>query len=149
MERESMNLQIANQEEIKGQWVICEMEDGPQITKVEKAVNNNVHNKMALWGFWQSESSIKGEWGFNNIDQCRLATLEEIDMESWREVFRRKGRVPGKFITGDWVTDDVNALTVLYQDDDIVTVGVVNTTKTYQVAAEDLEPLFFKEDMAG
>lgn len=70
-------------------------------------------------------------------------------MESWREVFRRKGRVPGKFITGDWVTDDVNALTVLYQDDDIVTVGVVNSTKTYQVAAEDLEPLFFKEDMAG
>lgn len=61
MERKSMNLQIANQKEIKGQWVVCELEDGPQITKVEKAVNNNARNKLALWGFWQSEGSIKGD----------------------------------------------------------------------------------------
>ncbi|EJQ43642.1 hypothetical protein IEQ_04970 [Bacillus cereus BAG6X1-2] len=43
-----MNLQIENPKEIIGKWVVCELEDGPKITKVEKAVSKNVHNKLAL-----------------------------------------------------------------------------------------------------
>lgn len=144
-----MNLQIGETKVFPGHWIVCEMKDGNQIVQVEKVIKDTINEKVEIWGEWKSAGSITGDYGFNHIEKCRFATAVEIDDEGWREVFRRKGRVPGKFITGDWVTDDVDALTVLYQDDDIVTVGVVNSTKTYQVAAEDLEPLFFKEDMAG
>lgn len=38
---------------------------------------------------------------------------------------------------------------VIHQDGNVVTVGIVNSGQTYEVMAEDLEPLFFKEDLAG
>ncbi|PEB56224.1 hypothetical protein CON65_15810 [Bacillus pseudomycoides] len=144
-----MNLQIGNKKVTPGQWIVCEMEDGPQITQVEKVIKDTINNKVELWGHWQSKGSIKGDWGCNHIEKCRFATAVEIDDEGWREVFRRKGRIPGQFKTGDWVSDDVYALTVMHQTGNIVTVGIINSNQTYEVAAENLEPLFFKEDMAG
>lgn len=145
-----MNLQIGNRKVTPGQWVVCEMKDGNQITKVEKVIKDTLRtNKVEIWGYWHSEGSIKGEYGFNYKGKCRFATAEEIDDESWHRMFKRKGRVPGQFKTGDWVSDDVHVLTVMHQTGNRVTVAIVNSTQEYEVTAEDLEPLFFKEDLAG
>ncbi|MBO1628326.1 hypothetical protein [Bacillus arachidis] len=146
-----MNFQIdeGNTKVTVGHWVVCEMEDGPQITQVEKIIKDTLNNKLELWGRWHSEGSIKGEYGCNHAEKCRFATAIEIDDEGWRQVFKRKGRKPGQFEPGDFVSNDVHALTVLYQTGDVVTVGVINSNQTYDIKAEDLEPLFFKEDMAG
>ncbi|MCM3223351.1 hypothetical protein M3644_26735 [Bacillus cereus] len=145
-----MNLQIGNKQVIPGQWVVCEMKDGNQITQVTKVIKDTIKtNKVEIWGYWHSEGSIKGEYGFNYKGKCRFATAEEIDEESWRQVFKRRGRIPGQFKMGDLVSDDVHVLTVMHQTGNRVTAEVVNSTREHEFAAEDLEPLFFKEDMVG
>ncbi len=144
-----MNLQIGETKVSPGHWVVCEMKDGNQIVQVEKVIKDTINEKVEIWGEWKSAGSITGDYGFNHIEKCRFATAVEIDDEGWREVFRRKGRTPGQYIPGDWVSDDVYALTVMHQDGNVVTVGIINSVQTYEVMAEDLEPLFFKEDLAG
>lgn len=54
-----------------------------------------------------------------------------------------------KYHSGDVVTDDVYASRVLHVIDNRAIVEVMNLHQTYEVATEDLEILFFTEDMAG
>ncbi|MEW4070459.1 hypothetical protein [Bacillus sp. PPSBB_2] len=84
-----------------------------------------------------------------HANKCRCATVEEINAESVRRVFAQKGRKPNEYRSGDVVTDDVYASRVLYVIGDRATVEVMNLHQTYEVATENLEILFFTEDMAG
>ncbi|PEW54109.1 hypothetical protein CN448_32750, partial [Bacillus cereus] len=73
----------------------------------------------------------------------------EINKESLRRVFAQKGRKPNEYRSGDVVTDDVYASRILHVIDDRATVQIMNSHQTYEVAVENLEILFFAEDMAG
>ncbi|WP_018782928.1 hypothetical protein [Bacillus sp. 95MFCvi2.1] len=131
---------------VVGRWVVCEMKDTKMITKVERFINDTINDKIELWGRWHSEGSIKGEYGCNHIEKCRYATVEEINDEDCRQSFISKGRKPWEFHKGDVVSDDVYALTVMNQKDNLVTVAIINSNRMYQVVAKSLEPIFFKED---
>ena len=133
-----------------GDWVVCGgMDDERMIAQVDRILVDPALGKVNLWGCWHSEGSIRGEVGFNHADRCRYATPMEVNDESWRQVFKRKRRKPGEFHAGDYVTDDVYALEVRNQKGTVVTVGVMNSNRTYEVAAEKLELLCCKEDLLG
>ncbi|MEC3293766.1 hypothetical protein P9006_03465, partial [Bacillus thuringiensis] len=84
-----------------------------------------------------------------HADKCRYATVEEIDAESVRRVFAQKGRKPNEYRSGDVVTDEVYASRVLHVTGDRATVQIMNSHQIYEVATDNLEILFFAEDMAG
>ncbi|MED1556826.1 hypothetical protein [Bacillus paramycoides] len=143
---------MKNQIDIKnavGHYVVCEMKDTNMIAEVKKVIKDTFHNKVELWGSWGCKGVIHGEWGCNHADKCRYATVEEINEESLRQVFAKKGRKPNEFRAGDVVTDDVYASRILYVNDDKAAVQIMNSNRTYEVAAAELEILFFAEDMAG
>ncbi|KXY35778.1 hypothetical protein P4V74_00045 [Bacillus thuringiensis] len=144
-----MNLQIDKKKVTAGQWVVCELKDNKVITQVKRVIKDTFNNKVELWGTWGCEGAIHGDWGYNHADKCRYATVEEINKESVRRVFAQKGRKPNEYRSGDVVTDDVYASRVLHVIDDRATVQIMNSHQTYEVAIENLEILFFTEDMAG
>ncbi|MDY7964963.1 hypothetical protein [Bacillus thuringiensis] len=144
-----MNLQIDEKKVTAGQWVVCESKDNKVITQVKRLIKDTFNNKVELWGTWGCEGAIHGDGGYNHTDKCRYATVEEINAESVRRVFAQKGRKPNEYRSGDIVTDDVYASRVLHVIGDRATVGVINSHQTYEVATENLEILFFAEDMAG
>lgn len=130
-------------------WVVCELKDTKLITKVRRVMKDTFHNKVELWGSWGCKGTIHAEWGCNHADKCRYATVAEIDEESIRKKFAKRGRKPNEYRTGDVVTDDVYASRVLHVIDDKAAVQVMNSHQTYEVATDKLEILFFIEDMAG
>ncbi|PGC59238.1 hypothetical protein COM24_01630 [Bacillus toyonensis] len=144
-----MNLQIDGKQVTIGQWVVCEMKDAMMIAQVRRVIKDTFHNKVELWGSWGCKGVIHGEWGCNHADKCRYATVEEINEESLRQVFAKKGRKPNEYRSGDVVTDDVYASRVLHVIEGKATVQVMNSHQTYEVATDNLEILFFAEDMAG
>ncbi|MBU4640094.1 hypothetical protein [Bacillus toyonensis] len=144
-----MNVQIDEKKVTVGQWVVCEMKDATMIAQVRRIIKDTFHNKVELWGSWGCKGVINGEWGCNHADKCRYATVEEINEESLRQVFAKKGRKPNEYRSGDVVTDDVYASRVLHVIDGKATVQVMNSHQTYEVTTDNLEILFFAEDMAG
>ena len=144
-----MNLQIDEKKITAGQWVVCELKDNKVITQVKRVIKDTFNNKVELWGSWGCEGAMHCDWGYNHTDKCRYATVEEINEESLRRVFAQKGRKPNEFRSGDVVTDDVYASRVLHVVDDRATVQIMNSHQTYEVTTENLEILFFAEDMAG
>ncbi|MFE7378516.1 hypothetical protein ACFU6E_28600 [Bacillus cereus] len=134
---------------VVGHYVVCEMKDTNMIAEVKRVIKDTFNNKVELWGSWCCEGTFHGEWGCNHADKCRYATVEEIDQESLRQVFAKKGRRPNEFRAGDVVTDDVYASRILHVNDDKAAVQIMNSHRTYEVAASELEILFFAEDMAG
>ncbi|MEM5644712.1 hypothetical protein AAHH72_05410 [Bacillus cereus] len=144
-----MNLQIDEKKVTAGQWVVCELKDSKVITQVKRVIKDTFNNKVELWGSWGCEGAMHCDWGYNHTDKCRYATVEEINEESLRRVFAQKGRKPNEFRSGDVVTDDVYASRVLHVVDDRATVQIMNSHQTYEVTTENLEILFFAEDMAG
>ncbi|MCP9280656.1 hypothetical protein [Bacillus wiedmannii] len=144
-----MNLQIDEKKVTAGQWVVCELKDSKVITEVKRVIKDTFNNKIELWGSWGCAGAMHCDWGYNHADKCRYATVEEINEESLRRVFAQKGRKSNEFRSGDVVTDDVYASRVLHVVDDRATVQIMNSHQTYEVTTENLEILFFAEDMAG
>ncbi|ETE97747.1 TPA: hypothetical protein QCW01_006315 [Bacillus thuringiensis] len=144
-----MNLQIDEKKVTAGQWIVCELKDNKFITQVKRVIKDTFNNKVELWGSWGCEGAIHGDWGYNHANECRYATVEEINKESVRRVFARKGRKPNEYRSGDIVTDDVYAYRVLHVIEDRATVELMNSNQVYEVATANLEILFFDEDMAG
>ncbi|MED3327406.1 hypothetical protein P4409_09780 [Bacillus thuringiensis] len=144
-----MNLQIDEKNVAAGQWVVCEWKGNKVITQVKRVIKDTFNNKVELWGSWGCEGAIHGDWGYNHANTCRYATVEEINAESVRRVFAQKGRKPNEYRSGDVVTDDVYASRVLHVIDDRATVQIMNSHQIYEVAIDNLEMLFFAEDMAG
>lgn len=144
-----MNVQMDEKKVTAGQWVVCEWKDNKVIAQVKRVIQDTGNNKVELWGTWGCEGAIHGDWGYNYANECRYATVEEINTESVRRVFAQKGRKPNEYHAGDVVTDDVYAACVLHVIDDKATVQIMNSHQIYEVAIGNLEILFFAEDRAG
>lgn len=134
---------------VVNRWVVYETKDTKMVAEVTKVIKDTINNKIELWGYWGCDGAIEAEWGCNHVEKCRYATVEEINEESVRRVFAKKQRKLYEFRSGDVVTDDVYALRVLHVYEDRVAVQILNSHRTYEVVAKDLEILFFAEDMAG
>ncbi|ETE87565.1 TPA: hypothetical protein ACR3Z0_006557 [Bacillus thuringiensis] len=144
-----MNLQIDEKNVATGQWVVCELKDNKVITQVKRVIKDTFNDKVELWGSWGCEGAIHSDWGYNHANKCRYATVEEIDAESVRRVFAQKGRKPNEYRSGDVVTDEVYASRVLHVIGDRATVQIMNSHQIYEAATDNLEILFFAEDMVG
>lgn len=139
-----MNLQIDEKKVTAGQWVVCELKDNKVIAQVKRLIKDTFNNKVELWGTRGCEGAIHGDWGYNHANKCRYATVEEINKESLRRVFAQKGWRSNEYRSGD-----VYASRVLHVIADRATVQIMNSHQIYEVAIENLEILFFAEDMAG
>ncbi|GAB6575066.1 TPA: hypothetical protein QC443_002474 [Bacillus cereus] len=135
-----------------GDWVAYECGDYTMFAEVKAMEVDRKNGRIKILGLWGNHSvSNVGDKGWQYADHCRLATEEEQYWEERRRVFAKKKRRNNEFRSGDFVTDDHNALTVLHQDKDtgVVTVYIINSGKRLDIEPQDLEILFFAEDAAG
>ncbi|QIW21213.1 hypothetical protein [Bacillus thuringiensis] len=135
-----------------GEWVAYECEDYTAFAEVKFLDINPKDGRIKVYGVWGNGSVMNaGDKGYQFADQCRLATEQERYWEERRRVFAKKKRRNNEFHSGDFVSDDTRVLTVGHQDKDtgIVTVLVNNSDETYEIEPQELEILFFAEDMAG
>ncbi|HDR6822018.1 TPA: hypothetical protein QCV77_005625 [Bacillus thuringiensis] len=135
-----------------GNWVAYECNDYTMFAEVKAMEVDRKNGRIKILGVWGNYSVANvGDKGWQYADHCRLATEEEQYWEERRRVFARKNRRNNEFRSGDFVTDDHNALTVLHQDKDtgVVTVYIINSGKRLDIEPQELEVLFFAEDAAG
>ncbi|ACM16018.1 TPA: hypothetical protein ACQUHF_004948 [Bacillus paranthracis] len=135
-----------------GDWVVYENNDSKMLAEVKCMDVEPKTGRIKILGIWGNYSVMTaGDKGWQYADHCRLATEEEQYWEERRRVFAKKKRRNNEFRSGDFVTDDHNALTVLHQDKDtgVVTVYIINSGKRLDIEPQDLEILFFAEDAAG
>ncbi|HHT7044727.1 TPA: hypothetical protein ACTZ2N_005186 [Bacillus cereus] len=135
-----------------GNWVAYECNDYTMFAEVKAMEVDRKNGRIKILGVWGNCSVANvGDKGWQYADHCRLVTEEEQYWEERRRVFARKNRRNNEFRSGDFVTDDNNALTVLHQDKDtgVVTVYIINSGKRLDIEPQELEVLFFAEDAAG
>jgi hypothetical protein len=135
-----------------GDWVVYENNDCKMFAEVKCMDVEQKSGRIKILGIWGNRSVMTaGDKGWQYADHCRLATEDEQYWEERRRVFAKKGRKENEFHSGDFVTDDLNALTVLHQNQDtgLVSVFIINSGKRLDIEPRELEVLFFAEDAAG